>query len=125
MDLKQQPISAFLPLLNRVVEASFKEDAKRSKCQPSCCLAKRPRFDARESLRVVAHCLLTQQQEVFLKVQSRSQMEKVVERLSTHVLVNDDLLVQVDKEIHLLKTADLPATLDTALSWLTTVFRLN
>jgi len=79
----------------------------------------------RESLRVVAFCVLTQQQGVFLKVQSRSQMEKVVDRLSMHVPVNDELLVQIDNEIHRLKTVDLPGTLDTPLSWLAKVVRLN
>jgi len=124
MDLKQQPISAFLPLLNRVVEASFKEDPRSCKCQPAGCLSQRPRVDAREGLRIVALCVLTQQQQVFLTAQSRSQMEGVVARLSTHVPVDNDLLTQIDKELCRFKF-DLTAKLDTSLSWLARVLHLN
>jgi len=121
MDLNRQPISAFLPLLNRVVEASFAEEPRT--CTLSC-LSKRQRVDAREGLRALALCVLTQQQEIFLTVQSRSQMEGVVARLSTHVPVDDDLLTQIDKELCRLKL-DLPAKLDTPLHWLAKVCRLN
>jgi len=124
MDLNQQPVSAFLPLLNRVVEASFKQDPRTCMCQPSPCLSKRQRVDAREGLRAVALCVLTQQREVFLKARSRSQMEGVVARLSTHVPVDDDLLTQVDKELCRLKS-DLPAKWDTPLNWLAAALHLN
>mmetsp|Transcript_41465 Transcript_41465/g.79442 ORF Transcript_41465/g.79442 Transcript_41465/m.79442 type:complete len:336 (-) Transcript_41465:273-1280(-) len=124
MDLNRQPISAFLPLLNRVVEASFKQDPRTCMCQPSPCLSKRQRVDAREGLRAVALCVLTQQREVFLKARSRSQMEGVVARLSTHVPVDNDLLTQIDKELCRFKF-DLTAKLDTSLSWLARVLHLN
>jgi len=122
MDLKQQPLSVFLPLLNRIVVASRKEDSRKCTFLNVSCLSGRQQVDSRESLRVIAACVLVHQQEVLLAARSRSEMEEVVAGLSTHVLVDDALLVQINVRLHLLEQDPPSACPRTAMDWMAVFF---
>jgi len=122
MDLKQQPLSAFLPLLDRIVVASSKEDARKCCRINGTCLSELRQVDSREALRIVAACVLMRQQKVILAARSRLEMEGVVAWLSTYVLVDDALLVQINEQLHLFEQNSSYAYPCMVMDWMAAIF---